>query len=453
MKNPNKKYKYETEIYDEKGKLIAKTENKGDKDEITLSANSELVYKFTKNQLIKIVLTKYTSSNDKVRTIKTIPLKKIISKNKNKKLEEKIEDFKDNELINIDYGLSEEMKNLKVVGLNFDSLNNDIDKNLSYCIQKGNKVLFKSAICNSTNIKKSDKIKLSDLEPEFVIYFYNEEFEERKVKIKSKELKNGVEIVLPHVDNLKINISSEETKYTSFLKLLEEKNINLDLSIAIDFTGSNGRPFREDSLHYITNGFINNYEKAIREHYEIFSPYNKKDKYNIYGFGAKVNGRFEEIFNLNGEDDPSITGIENIISEYKKVVNNVRFSGGTYFSPIVKEVLRKIEENRDTNCNYHILLIISDGKIRDIDETIDSIIEASKFPISFIIIGIGEDVTSDMKILNGENGKLISSNGEELNKDIVQYVHFKDFAHNLNILADEVDKYIPGQITNYFKDN
>ena len=58
-----------------------------------------------------------------------------------------------------------------------------------------------------------------------------------------------------------------------------------------------------------------------------------------------------------------------------------------------------------------------------------------------------------MKILNGENGKLISSNGEELNKDIVQYVHFKDFTHNLNILADEVDKYIPGQITNYFKDN
>ena len=96
---------------------------------------------------------------------------------------------------------------------------------------------------------------------------------------------------------------------------------------------------------------------------------------------------------------------------------------------------------------------ISDGEIFDIDKTIDSIIEASKFPISFIIIGIGEDVTSDMKTLNGENGKLISSKGEELNKDIVQYVHFKDFAHNLKILADEVLKYIPGQITSYFKDN
>jgi glycerophosphoryl diester phosphodiesterase len=153
MKNPNKEYKYETEIYDEKDNLIEKTEKQGGKDEITLSDNSELVYKFTKNQSIKIVLTKYTSSNDKIRTVKTIPLKKIISKNKNKKLEEKIEDFKDNELINIDYGLSEETKVQKVIELNFEALNKDKNENLSYSIQKDDKVLFKSAICNSTNIR------------------------------------------------------------------------------------------------------------------------------------------------------------------------------------------------------------------------------------------------------------------------------------------------------------
>ena len=177
MKNPNKEYKYETEIYDEDGHLIAKSEKKGDKDEITLSNNSELVYRFTKTQFIKIVLTKFIFSSDKIRTIKTIPLKKLLSKNKDKKFEEKIEDFTDNEIINIDYGISEETKDQKVVELNFKAQNKDENKNLSYSIQKGNKVLFKSAVCNSTNIKKSDKIKLSDLEPEFEIAFYNEEFE------------------------------------------------------------------------------------------------------------------------------------------------------------------------------------------------------------------------------------------------------------------------------------
>ena len=105
----------------------------------------------------------------------------------------------------------------------------------------------------------------------------------------------------------------------------------MDLSIAIDFTGSNGDPSYENSLHYIKNGFINNYEKAIRENIKIISMYNKQDKYNVYGFGAKVNGIFKNIFAINRADDPSIIGIENIISKYKETVNNVFFSRTNIF--------------------------------------------------------------------------------------------------------------------------
>ena len=144
----------------------------------------------------------------------------------------------------------------------------------------------------------------------------------------------------------------------------------------------------------------------------------------MYGFGADIDGEFKKIFNINGKEDPSITGIDNIISEYKKTVESVELSCGTYFAPIVKHINKKLESNTEEKFNYNILLIISDGSIFDIEETIDSIIEISKYPISFIIVGVGDDVTSDMKTLNGENGKLISSNGETLNKDIVQYVHF-----------------------------
>ena len=226
----------------------------------------------------------------------------------------------------------------------------------------------------------------------------------------------------------------------------------MDLSIAIDFTASNGDPDRDYSLHKIKDGFVNNYEKAIRENYIILSQYNKKDRYDIYDFGADIDNEFKEIFIINGTDDPGIEGIENIIAEYKKTVNNVEFSGVTYFAPIVKEIRIKLEDNNDNTFNYHILLIISDGEIFDIDETIDSIIEASKFPISFIIIGIGSDVTDDMKKLNGERGKLISSKGETLNKDIVQYVHFNDYAYDLNKLTEAVLKYIPDQISNYYND-
>ena len=456
MKNPNKEYKYEIGIYDDEDKLISKSEKKSDKDEITLINNSELTYKFTKSKYITLELIKHINSNEKIITKKKIPLQSIISKNNNKNYEEKIENSKDNETINIGYGLSKEMKDQRVIELNFKANNNNNNNaNICYCVQKDNKLLFKSASCNVSNIKKSDKIKLSDLEPEFEISFIshnNEKFKEQKVKIKTEELKNGVNIDLPNIDNLNINISSEETKYTSFIELLEKKNINLVLSIAIDFTGSNGNPQCNWSLHKIKDGFMNNYEKAMREFHKIISPYNKQDKYNVYGFGADIDYKFKEIFNLNRLDDPSIIGIENIISEYKNGVMNLIYGGHTFFAPVIQEVKTRIEQSKDINSNYHILLIISDGGIEDREKTIDRIIEASKLPISFIIIGIGAHVTDDMKILNGEKGKLISSNGEKLNKDIVQYVHFNDYGNDLTKLADDVLKYIPAQITSYFRD-
>ena len=451
LKNPNKEYLYETEIYNDEDKLISKTEQKSDKNELILVDNSELIHKFTKTQTLTIVLIKHINSGEKIRTVMKIPLYKIISKD-NQNYQENIDNFDDNELINI--GLDTPNEKEKLIELNFNTEENgNNNHDICYSIQKGEHILFKSAVCKSSNIKKSDKIKLSDLEPEFEISFYNEELEEKKIIIQTADLKNGLleDLNFSNIDNLKIKIFSEETESNSFIKLLKA-GLNLDLSIAIDFTGSNGNPKCENSLHFISNGFINNYEKAMRENIKIISMYNKSNKYNVYGFGAQLNGKFKDIFNINGNDDESIIGIENIISKYKETVNSVYFAGPTLFAPVIKEIKRKIEINYDNNFNYNILLIISDGYIDDITETIDIIIEASKFPISFIIIGVGDEVNYDMKRLNGESGKLISSTGEVLNKDIVQYVHYNDYADDLNKLTEAVLKYIPDQISNYYKD-
>ena len=380
-----------------------------------------------------------------------IPFYKIISNN-NLNYQDIIDNFDDNELINIDLDTPKE--NEKLITLNFSTEENGYNNSdIFFSIQKGDHIFFKSAVCKSSNIKKSDKIKISDLEPEFEISFYNEELEEKTIIIKTADLKNGLieDLYFSNIDNLKIKIFSEETESNSFLKLLKE-GPNLDLSIAIDFTGSNGDPIYENSLHYISNGFINNYEKAMRESIKIISMYNKGNKYNVYGFGAQLNGEFKDVFNINGTDDENIIGIENIISKYKETINSVYFAWPTFFAPVIKEITRKVEINYVNNFNYNILLIISDGCIHDNTEMIDNIIEASKFPISFIIIGVGDDVTYDMKRLNGESGKLISSTREVLNKDIVQYVHFNDYADDLNKLTEAVLKYIPDQISNYYKD-
>jgi len=246
------------------------------------------------------------------------------------------------------------------------------------------------------------------------------------------------------MEKIEIVISIEKFDKISLIKLKKD-GLNIDLSIAIDFTGSNGSPDSTYSLHYIKNGFVNNYEKSIRACCDILSVYNKKDEYDVYGFGAYVNGEFSNCFNINFNQNSKIRGVENIIKEYKNAVNAVDFSGGTYFSPVINSINEKINSS-NKSLNYNILMIISDGQVHDINTIIDRIIESSKLPLSIIIIGVGSDVTNDMKKLNGEDGKLIDSKGEALEKDIVQYVHFNDYNENIEKLTQEVFRYIPQQI-------
>ena len=451
LKNHNKICIYQGEIYDNNNNLISKTKIKSYEEQVFLKKNLLLFFEFTKVEIITIVLTKYINKSVKLEETKKISLQEIILKNKNGVYEEPLNDFYDNELICIEF---EVQKDEKFFELKFNADKNyKRNYNIFYTIQKEEKILFKSPLCKISNIKQSDKLKGDDLKPEFEISFYNDYFIEKKVKLRIDELEREVnkDIELPNINNIKINVNIEEIKNDTFLELLL-KGLNIHLSIAIDFTGSNGEASSKSSLHYIQNGFVNNYEKAIREIVKIISIYNRLDIYDVYGFGASINGRFKKIFNLNLTDYPCIIGEENIISEYKKVVNNnnIVFSGGTFFAPIIKEIKRKLEINKISGYYYHILLIISDGIIDDIIGTIDSIIEASKYPTSFIIIGIGNDVTSDMRTLNGENGELISSQGEKLNRDIVQYVHFNDYAKDLSKLTGEVFKYIPDQISKFY---
>ena len=448
LKNPNEKIKYQSIIYDEDGNILKTSEKKEGKNEIILFDNLEMNYNFTKSKLITMELVKYIDNNEVTRTKKVIPLKKIFHPEK-KEYEEKIENFTDNELLNIDYGEPNKKEDENYVQLSFNTdSNKENDSKLSYSIQKNNEIIFKSAICNCSNIKKTDKIPESMLKPDFEISFYNSDFEEKRIKVNYSDLLKGGQII--KFEGLGINVLGENVKKNSLIKLIK-KGLNLDLSIAIDFTGSNGWISSSSCLHYIENGFVNNYEKAIRENYKIISNLNEKDKYDIYGFGANVDGKFEECFNLNMSDNPSITGIENIISQYKKAVKSVSFSGGTYFAPVIDKINDIMKNNIDDNFRYHILVIISDGEIDDLKSTIDSIIESSKYPLSIIIIGVGDIVCDDMKTLNGEDGKLISSDGEILKKDIVQYVHFNDYADDMNKLADAVLKYIPDQVSDYYK--
>ncbi|NXG67859.1 CPNE3 protein, partial [Hemiprocne comata] len=100
---------------------------------------------------------------------------------------------------------------------------------------------------------------------------------------------------------------------------------------------------------------------------------------------------------------------------------------------------------------YFILLIITDGVITDLDQTRTAIVNASKLPMSIIIVGVGGADFSAMEFLDGDNGVLRSSSGEPAVRDIVQFVPFRKFQSSpKEALAQCVLAEVPQQVVNYF---
>lgn len=54
---------------------------------------------------------------------------------------------------------------------------------------------------------------------------------------------------------------------------------------------------------------------------------------------------------------------------------------------------------------YFVMLILTDGEIHDIRETIDEIADISikKLPVSFVIVGVGNEDFSNMVRLDGDD--------------------------------------------------
>lgn len=150
----------------------------------------------------------------------------------------------------------------------------------------------------------------------------------------------------------------------------------IQLSVAIDFTLSNGHPTDKDSLHYLDMN-KNEYLKAITSVGNILQYYDSDKHIPVLGFGATVppsTNRASHCFALNGNIfDPEVDGLDGVVEAYKNALNNVNLYGPTNFAPIIELIndMAESENVNQMNQKYNILLIITDGIINDMQKTID----------------------------------------------------------------------------------
>ena len=270
---------------------------------------------------------------------------------------------------------------------------------------------------------------------------------------------NNFEIFL--FNNIKAIINCRVESHPTFISYLRS-GINIQLTIGIDFTGSNGHYKDPPSLHYLGGG-LNNYESAIRSCGDIVSAYDKEQSFPVFGFGFNFidpylnnfDGKYTDFnYPINCDiENPAIKYIDGVLMEYRNFITKIHLSGPTYFSPMINDLIFEVEKEIDEGklFNYHIIMILTDGMIDDMPETKDSLVAASFLPISVIIIGIGNGDFTKMDVLDADVIPLYDSTGRKADRDLVQFVPYNQFKDNPQLLAEQVLEEIPRQVVEYFQ--
>ncbi|KAM7513855.1 hypothetical protein LguiA_003438 [Lonicera macranthoides] len=180
-----------------------------------------------------------------------------------------------------------------------------------------------------------------------------------------------------------------------------------NLILGIDFTKSNewtGRhSFNRKSLHAISRT-PNPYEQAISIVGRTLSPFDEDNLIPCFGFGdASTHEQF--VFSFYPDHRPC-HGLDEALARYREIVPYLKLSGPTSFAPIIDAAIDIVERSK---WQYHVLVIIADGQVTrspntphgrfspQENATINSIVAASEYPLSIILVGVGDGPWDAMK--------------------------------------------------------
>jgi len=229
----------------------------------------------------------------------------------------------------------------------------------------------------------------------------------------------------------------------------------MDLMFAIDCTKANGDWRDEDSQHYHSSTWLNDYQAAIHKIATIYGAFGGEKDYAMWGYGAKINGQQIQQPFLMGE---KLEDADALIEAYDRnfAPDNTAFELGDngYLKPVIQAgMYRAIKSNQASQC-YSTLVILTTGEISDVVDAIDVICAAAEdAPLSIVIIGVGNDDFQFVDLLLGcgdESGKLRHSNGVPIARELVNFVTFQEFNGNASQVAVESLREIPEQFVQFF---
>lgn len=171
------------------------------------------------------------------------------------------------------------------------------------------------------------------------------------------------------------------------------------LIVGVDFTGSNQvtgqKSFGGRCLHDTTHG-TNPYQRSLSIIAKVLADFDDDNLIPAYGFGDhRTNDK--AVFSFKDNDEPC-AGLDGVLERYNAIAPCVDLQGPTSFAPLIRQCIQTVRETGE----YHILLIVADGQVNCVKETADAIVEASNYPLSIVMVGVGDGPWDQMNEFDDE---------------------------------------------------
>ena len=286
-----------------------------------------------------------------------------------------------------------------------------------------------------------------------------------------------------------IEVQLERSKILNYKKF---SNIDLKIHFAFDFGANNGHIYTPNSYHYIGGEGSNSGKlSAMNSHLSGLNPYQKvmvgiyqslqgmvcDNSIGLYGFsGSKdPNQNSKYGFSLqsssstsNSDSQNQIKTIEQALNLYTSSAEKMTMLGPTRLGPTISNISKQIKNSgssaqdykinsKSKRNNYHFVVILTNGEVTDVSQTIDAILENIKDPVSFLVLGVGTHTFVECAVLDG-NEYILTNSTKTItseNRVNVGFVRMEDYLNvegqtDIENLMDACVADLPGQMAEYF---